>query len=59
MQTIGWQETASGTAKRVTLATLALRNVIVGGNLAAARLIAEPAQRLIEAGRAGRVRGAP
>ncbi len=42
MQTIGWQEAASGTAKRVTLATLALRNVIVGGNLAAARFIAEP-----------------
>lgn len=42
MQTMGWQEAASGTAKRVTLATLALRNVLVGGNLAAARFIAEP-----------------
>jgi hypothetical protein len=42
MQTIVWQEAASETAKRFTLATRALRNVIVGGNLAAARFIAEP-----------------
>jgi predicted O-methyltransferase YrrM len=42
MQTIGWQGALSGTAKRVTLAGIALRNVILGGNFAAARFVAEP-----------------
>ena len=46
MQTIGWQGAMSGTAKRVTLATIALRNVILGGNFAAARFAADPRKLL-------------
>jgi len=42
MHGIRWREAAGGTAKRAAIATLALRNAIVGGNLAAARFVAEP-----------------